>query len=323
VTRLAQSAPNVESPTVVQRWFRGELKRLRKEAGNPTQDDVARALRSQGGRWSKAKVGHLETGHVLPHREDLLQLLPVYDVHGTRLEWYLELCDRAREHGWWDNAPGVPSWFGLYLGLEWGASTLVSYDLGYVPGLLQKRRYAEATIRDGLDDEDEVSNQVNQRMRRQEALQRPRPLKLHAIIDEAALYRVVGGADVMREQIEHLIALADRHKAQDADLDVDEPFRTFTLQVLPFSAGAHRGQLGSFSWMGFDDSPHPIRDALDSDKNEHGIGYFENQAGGHYIDEQKLIAPYLDTFRVLSGKALSPARSIKHLRSLLTKDMNA
>ncbi|GLY54800.1 helix-turn-helix transcriptional regulator [Lentzea sp. NBRC 102530] len=320
MTRPAQSAPNVESPTVVQRWLRGELKRLRKEAGF-TQDAVARELRREG-RWSKAKVGHLETGHVLPHREDLQQLLPVYGVRGTRLEWYLELCDRARDHGWWDNAPGVPSWFGLYLGLEWGATVMVSYDLGFIPGLLQTRRYVEAVIRDGETDEDEVANQVNQRMRRQEALSRPRPLKLHAIIDEAALYRVVGDVDVMREQIEHLIALTGQQEPRDTNLDDDEPFQVFTLQILPFSAGAHRGQLGSFSWMGFDDSPHPIRDALDPAKNDPGVGYVENQAGGQYIDEPQPIARYLDTFRLLSGRALSPARSVGHLRTLLTKDMS-
>lgn len=323
MTRLAQSAPNVESPTVVQRWFRTELRRLRKEAGGLTQDAVARELRSKG-RWSKAKVGHLETGHVLPHREDLLHLLPVYGIRDEQLDWYLTLCDQAREHGWWDSAPGVPSWFGLYLGLEWGASTLLSYDLGYIPGLLQKRRYAEATIRDGLDDEDEVAHQLNQRMRRQEALRRPRPLKLHAIIDEATLCRVVGDVDVMREQIQHLIALAGHQEAQDDDPAGelgDEAFPAFTLQVLRFNAGTHPGQLGSFSWMGFDDSTTPIKDAIDPTKKDPGVGYIENQTGGQYVDERAPITRYLETFKVLSGRALSPARSVAYLRTLLPKDM--
>lgn len=277
------------SPTVGRRWLAQEVRRLREEAGLK-QSDVAKRLRCH-----PAKIGHMESMRNAISGPDLEVMLSYLGVPADRLDWYLQLADLSQEKGWWDGNRAIPDWFSLYIGLEWGASEIREWDLGYVPGLLQTRAYAEAVIKDGVSGtERHFQEQTDLRLQRQQALYRSeRPLAMHAIVDEAALQRSVGTHDVMREQLEYL--------AHDKPTQV-------VLQVMPLSTGEHRGQLGSFSWLGFPRS------------DDFGVVYVENQLGGLYLEEPDEITGFDAEFRQLHDRALSPEESGLFLTELARKN---
>ncbi|WP_253770772.1 helix-turn-helix domain-containing protein [Goodfellowiella coeruleoviolacea] len=268
------------SPTVGRRWLAQELRRLREAAGYK-QADVAKRL-----RCNSTRIAHLESMRTLPSGPDLEVVLPYFGVPKERVEWYLQVCDLSRKKGWWDGNQAIPKWFSFYVGLEWGASEIHSWDTSLVQGLLQTRGYAEVIIRDGATVPEEViQEQVQTRLRRQEALQRKEnPLTLHAIMDEAALRRRVGNAEIMREQLQHLVTLNSHPR--------------ITIQVMPFEAGQHRGQLGSFKWLGFPQD------------GDDGLVYLENQHGGLYLEEPEELATFAADFAELRKRALSPKASV-------------
>ncbi|MFJ6670225.1 helix-turn-helix domain-containing protein [Actinosynnema sp. NPDC091369] len=119
-------------------------------------------------------------------------------------------------------------------------------DSALVPGLLQTAGYAEAVARathrqiigDSWD-----SQAAAERLDRQGALTRANPIEYHALIDETALHRLVGGAEVMREQLDHLVAMADRPNV--------------TIRVLPYSVGAYGAQAGAVFLLDFAESDEP------------------------------------------------------------------
>ncbi|WP_367133378.1 helix-turn-helix domain-containing protein [Saccharothrix sp. HUAS TT1] len=120
-------------------------------------------------------------------------------------------------------------------------------DSALVPGLLQTAGYAEALARaarrrivgDSWD-----SRAAAERFDRQAALTRENPIEYHALIDETALRRLVGGAEVMREQLDHLVAMAGRPNV--------------TIQVLPYSVGAYGAQAGGLQLLEFTESDEPL-----------------------------------------------------------------
>lgn len=277
------------SPTVGRRWLAQELRRLREAAGLK-QADVAGRLRCK-----TAKIGHIESMRNPISGPDLEVVLPFLGVPADRVDWYLRLADLAQEKGWWDGHRAVPSWFSLYIGLEWGASELHEWHLGYVPGLLQTREYASAVIRSGIEaSEQHFQEQTELRLQRQQSLWRDEaPLSLHAIIDEAVLRRVVGNPELMREQLDHLVEVGQHPQV--------------TLQVIPFSTGPHRGQLGAFQWLGF-----PREDDL-------GVVYMESQLGGLYLEDPPEVAAFRAEFEKLHQSALSGEESCRFMAELARK----
>lgn len=279
-------APTI-SPTVGRRWLAQEVRRLREAAGLK-QSEVAKRLRCNG-----SKIGHMESMRNTISGPDLEVMLPFLGVPPERIGWYLQLADVAMEKGWWDGNRAIPEWFSLYIGLEWGASEIHEWDLGYVPGLLQTRSYAAAVIRDGITATERHFDELTElRLQRQAALDRPEhPLVLHAIVDEAALRRRVGSVSMMHEQLKFLADANSRPQT--------------TLQVIPFGAGPHRGQLGSFQWLGFPRNDDP------------GVVYVENQKGGLYLEEPAEIAVFHEEFAQLKQRALSPEDSSEFLAELV------
>lgn len=282
------STPRIpeHSPTVAGRWLAADLRKLRTEAGLK-QSDVAEEL-----GCTHAKVGHLESGRSPVRRADLLVMMPMYGVPAERRDWYLDLCAKARQKGWWDGADGVPSWFSLYLGLESGAERSFCYDRGSVPGLLQTRAYVEAIIAAGYpDDPDYAAKVAEQRVQRQQILDRDEePLKLIAIVDEAALRHEVGDRKLMREQWNHLVDMAGHPQV--------------TLQVVPFASGAHAGQHGSFKIFDFSNPDDP------------GVVYLEVLRGGLYLEENDELADYRTAFDRLESLAWNPDDSVEFLKKL-------
>jgi transcriptional regulator with XRE-family HTH domain len=275
-------------PTVRRRQLMIELKRLRETTGL-TQDDVASQL-----DWHPTKVMRIETGRTSPHPNDVRVMLGLYGLAEPDLrDALIQLAKDARQRGWWYSYRDVlPSRFELFLGLESEADAIRDFDLAMIPGLLQTEDYARALIRGQMAyDAAEVERRVEVRMERQKLLTREDRPQLWAIMDEAAVRRVVGGRAIMRAQLLHLIN-------EGGDLGPT------TIQVLPFSAGPHPGQAGPFIILGFAEPTEPE------------VVYMETVGGNLYVDKPEEVRLFTTVFDQLTAVALSPVQSRAMLQSL-------
>ncbi|MBF6220171.1 helix-turn-helix domain-containing protein [Nocardia abscessus] len=274
-------------PTVLRIALGGRLRQLREGCG------ISREAAGDAIRGSHAKISRLELGRTGFKERDLRDLLSLYGVvDPAERETYFELARRANDPGWWQHYSDLlPAWFETYLGLEQAATTIRTYEAQFVPGLLQTADYARAVIQ--LGNSDETERRVAIRMRRQEILDRVAAPTLWAVIDENALRRPVGGMEVLREQIEHLLVMADRPSIR--------------IQVLPYSAGGHSAAGGPFSILRF---PEP--ELAD-------IVYTEQLTSSLYFDKQRDVELYMSVMNRLSVEALSPVDSVRFLRDLLTE----
>jgi Domain of unknown function (DUF5753) len=201
-------------------------------------------------------------------------LLELYGVTGPERNGLIQLARDARQPGWWHSFRDVlPNPYEVYIGLEAGAAAIRNFEPVVVPGLLQTEDYARAAFRNGPRelDRDDVERRVEVRMARQKILTRADRPRLWAVIDEAVIRRVVGGPEVMRGQLRHLIDGAGQGRT--------------TIQVVPYSAGAHAGTTGPFVILQF---PEPTDPA---------VVYVETLAGDIYLDE------HLDSVRLIEQAA--------------------
>ncbi|QEU97464.1 helix-turn-helix domain-containing protein [Streptomyces kanamyceticus] len=133
----------------------------------------------------------------------------------------------------------LPTWFQAYAEMEARASFISTYQCQLVYGLLQTQPYARALL--GVDYPDGADELVAARLERQRILERQQPPALWVVLGEAVLHQEVGGADVMRGQLQHLLEFRDHPWVQ--------------IQVLPYSVGQHTGMMGAFNLLRFDDDP--------------------------------------------------------------------
>ncbi|MBF6194300.1 Scr1 family TA system antitoxin-like transcriptional regulator [Nocardia implantans] len=274
-------------PTVLRIALGSRLRQLREGCG------ISREAAGDAIRGSHAKISRLELGRTGFKERDLQDLLSLYGVvDPAERETYFELARRANDPGWWQHYSDLlPAWFETYIGLEQAATTIRTYEAQFVPGLLQTADYARAVIQ--LGNIDETERRVAIRMRRQQILYRAAAPTLWAVIDENALRRPVGGAEVLREQIEHLVEMADRP--------------TIRIQVLPYAAGGHSAAGGPFSILRFPEPELP------------DIVYTEQLTSSLYFDKQRDVELYMSVMNRISVEALSPADSVRFLRELLTE----
>jgi transcriptional regulator with XRE-family HTH domain len=274
-------------PTVLRIALGSRLRQLREGCG------ISREAAGDAIRGSHAKISRLELGRTGFKERDLHDLLTLYGVvDPAERETYFELARRANDPGWWQHYSDLlPAWFETYIGLEQAAATIRTYEAQFVPGLLQTADYARAVIQ--LGNTDETERRVAIRMRRQRILYRVAAPTLWAVIDESALRRPVGGVEVLQEQIEHLLTMADRPSIR--------------IQVLPYSAGGHSAAGGPFSILRF---PEP--ELAD-------IVYTEQLTSSLYFDKPRDVELYMSVMNRISVEALSPVDSIRFLRDLLTE----
>jgi transcriptional regulator with XRE-family HTH domain len=221
------------APTVPRMALGAQLRRLRK-AGGISLERAGEAIHA-----SHTKISRMESGSTGFKLHDLVELCTLYGVTDhTERATLLGMARQANAPGWWHPYSDViPYWFEAYLGLEQAASVIRSYEVQFVPGLLQCRDYARAVIElgHGGAPEHEVHRRVELRMRRQQILNRPRPPHLWVVIDEGALRRAVGGAATMFAQLQHLIDISDLPHV--------------TVQVLPFHVGGHAAAGGPITLL--------------------------------------------------------------------------
>lgn len=283
-----RSGPRTSMLTVWRRWLAFELRRVREEAG------LDRAAVAEACGWQPSKLDAVENGQQAVTAEDLDRLLPLYRVPQDRWQSYHEAIDNSRGLGWWQRyeEQDVPRWLSLYVGLEQGASRLRAYEPQIVHGLLQTADYAAAVIRrdPAARAEEQVARLVGVRTARQAALTRAvDPLNLWAVLDEAALHRVVGNPPTMAAQLAHVAELAERRP-------------NVTVQVVPFAEGAHGATSGAFALLGF-----PW--ATDA-----GVAYGEYRTGAVYCEAFREVEEHALVFQQLCALALPPDESARLIR---------
>jgi transcriptional regulator with XRE-family HTH domain len=276
------------SPTVLRILLGTQLRRLRTEKGI-SREDAGYAIRA-----SHAKISRLELGQVSFKQRDVADLLTLYGVTDPKeREPLLALAKQANAPGWWHQYSDLlPSWFEVYIGLEGAASSIRTYENQFVPGLLQTPDYARAVISLAHEKapEDELDRRVALRMTRQKRLESG--LTLWAVIDEAVVRRMLGGHEVMRGQIAHLL-----------DITAE---RNVTVQVMPFERGGHAAAGGPFSILRF-----PERELPD-------VVYMEQLTSALYLDKPADSDHYMEVMDRLSIQAEEPRATRRFLERLLS-----
>jgi transcriptional regulator with XRE-family HTH domain len=273
-------APKQEQ-RLTQRRLARTLRRLREGAGL-TIDQVADRL-----ELSPSTISRIENAQVGVRRVDVREMLEIYDVTGAQRAELLELASASRRQRWWHKYRDLPDV--TLAGFEDDAASISQYSALVLPGLLQTREYLTEVLHATLYDApvDEIERRLQLRVQRQELLTREKAPDLWVVIDEAALHRRVGGDQVMRAQIAHLVDAA--------------ALPNVTIQVLQFAAGAHTGMDGEFAILSY-------RDAADPD-----LVYVENSGGDLYLDNDDITAGYRRIFSHLQAAALKPAESVRAL----------
>ncbi|MFI7467540.1 helix-turn-helix domain-containing protein [Nonomuraea sp. NPDC049646] len=273
------------SPTVRRRRLSAALRQFRIAAGLHA-DQVARRL-----EWTPSKVTRIERNEwKLPSVRDVRDLLDVYGVTDeAQREAILALTRQARQRGWWEEYKDVLG--GAMPGFEAEASAILTYESLLVPGLLQTASYAAAVFRGGqVVMDDLIDRRVEARLARQQILDRVDPPTLWAVIDEAALAKHVGGVEVMREQIDHIITMARRPN--------------IAVQVLPNAVGAHAAMENAFRILKFPTPEDPT------------LVHVETITGDLFMEETDQVSSYTLVYDHVRASALSADASAAYLEDL-------
>jgi len=281
--------PRQRGPNVIRKRLGNELRRIR-EQSNMRLDEVAAEL-----EVSPSKISRLETGRAVPKVWDVRNLLTLYDVQDDAITARLiKWANDGKAAGWWMRySDSIRTDLEYYISLEAEAASIKSYCSPVIHGLLQTESYARAVLSElASGDAAATDERLAVRLGRQDVLTRPEdPVELHAVLDEAALRRVMGSPAVMRGQFDLLLNRA--------------AMPNVTLQVFPFEAGAHQAMMSTFTIFEPREDIDPVVVNIESIKHD---AYDE---GPPLSDE--LQAAFTD----LSRRSLDPAASEALIRKLV------
>jgi hypothetical protein len=272
----------------VRRWQLTEaLRQLREDKGLTIRQATERLKASGVGKWSRAKLGSIETRDHGVQSYEVKQLLDLYEVADENLRaWLVELALTPGERGYWRTIrKDLPKDFHEFASLEAALVAMRQFETMLIPGLLQTADYARAVINGvhpGLAPE-VGERRVFARMSRQQVLDRTAPLDYHVILDEAVLERRVGSSLIMHHQLRRLVEEMEAGRVN--------------LQVLPKAAGASPGLEGPFSVLTL---PEPIPD----------FGYAEGPGGAAYIEDRADVEACTLRWIILTECALPQADSV-------------
>jgi transcriptional regulator with XRE-family HTH domain len=263
------------NPPFLRRRLGRRLKAMREAAGFTLEEAAARLDKT------RSSLHRIEAGET---RADVHLIRSMMDLYDRFEEGLLDQVREANKPQWF-RAYGVDE-LG-YIDVETHASQVREFGVLNAPGLLQTEAYVRALLASSRRKRttQQIDNEVEVRLIRQRRLtDEENPLELVAIVDEAALRREVGGPQVVRDQLRHLVEGA--------------AWPTVTLQVLPFRDGAHCAMDGGFTLLSF---PEP---------NDPEVLYIEHTVGALHIEEVDAVRAAKLTFDRLRTEALSPADSI-------------
>lgn len=282
------------APSVLRMILGRQLEELRTRAGL-TYEDAGVAIgvsHSTIRRMEAAKVARLR----LPDVEKLLQTYGVTDQQ--EIDTFLKSVREANKRGWWHNYRDVlPDWFAAYLSLEQAALQIRAYEAQFVPGLFQTSDYARALLGAGNPhaSPEATDRRVALRLRRQELLTRESPPRVWIVMDETVLRWPVGGPEVMRAQIDHLIAM--------------NALPHVTLQIMPFGNGPHPAmRAGAFHLFRFRAPELP------------DIVYLSGLVGAVYLDKADDVVVYREALDRLGAQS-APARKTEALLGAIRKEL--
>nr|WP_235882243.1 helix-turn-helix transcriptional regulator [Streptomyces apricus] len=268
------------APTVLRMVLGKRLRHLREQAG-VSFEEAARAIEVTP--LTVRRIEKAEVGLRIPYVKELLR---TYGVPAPEADDFVSMAREANRPGWWYSYRDVlPEWFSAYVSLESEAAVIRLYEPHYVPGLLQTYDYAAALLRTGFPNEtgEEIDRRVALRMRRQDLLAKADAPAVWAVLDETVLRRPVGGAQVMRAQLDRLAECLDLPKVR--------------IQVLRFATGAHPGAFGPFHYFRFGFSELP------------DIVYTESLVGSVYVDQPADVVTYLEVLDRMSVQAEPVSRT--------------
>lgn len=272
------------NPTVRQRQLGARLRQLRTGLGRTVEDVAGELL------CSATKISRLETGARRASLRDVRDLCRIYGVSDQETQALMELARQAREPGWWTQYEDLN--LSPYIGFEQDATAITVFSMYWVPALLQTPEYARAMIT-GIArkiDSSILDQRLEVRLRRQQLLDQARPPRYRALLDEAVLHRQVGGPNVMAEQLDKLLQLAQEEKA--------------TIQVIPFEAGAHASPDSNFEFLEFGDT------ALSS------IVFVEGMYSNLYQERAAEVDRYREAIEYLRDQALTPRESLNLITTI-------
>jgi transcriptional regulator with XRE-family HTH domain len=275
-------AGDAGSPTVRRRELGALLRAMRTEAGM-TVEQVAEAL-----LVSPSKISRLETGQRGASPRDIRDLCNLYGVTDAGQRDHLAtLAREGKEQAWWQPYD-LP--YATYVGLEAEATSISDFD-SVIPGLLQIPAYARAIHEGAMPrlSSAVIGQRIEVRNTRQAILRRDDPPRFSAVVDEAALHRVVGGPAVMAAQLDHIVDVCD--------------LANVSVQVVPYSAGAHPALDSKFILLEFT-PPAP------------GVVYVEGLVGQMYLEKPQDVARYTQIFERLKTLALSQQETADLLAKL-------
>lgn len=275
----------VQSPTVSRLELGALLRSLRSNQGL-TVEQVAELL-----MCSPSKVSRMETGHRGVTARDIRDLCDIYGVDDrSERDRLAELARMGKQQAWWQSYD-LP--YSDYVGMEAAALAMSVFQSTVIPGLLQTAEYARAGHEGGLPrfSSDVIERRVEAKMNRQHVLRRSDPPDLAVVLDEAALHRQTGGPQVMHAQLARLIEVAS--------------WPRITIQVIPFSVGAHPAVESNFKIVQL---PAPSPD----------IVFVDGLVGSVYLDKREDLDRYRRVFAHLRTIALSPKDTVQ-----LIADINA
>jgi transcriptional regulator with XRE-family HTH domain len=275
-------------PTVRRRRLGTELRKLRESNGYKLEEVAAQL------GVAPSTLSRIETGKAPTKSAYLGQMLEMYGViDQAQRQVLVDMAREGHRKGWWAAYDDVlPSGFDIYVGLEAETAAIRGYEISVVHGLLQTPQYARAVLSEMFPRHtvEQIDRLVDLRIQRQQRFDDDPPLELWAILDEAVIRRTVGGQLVMRGQLEHLLKMAARPG--------------LTLQILPFSCGAHAGHGGPFSILEF------------PNRTDSEVAYVESVAGYIYLEKDREVRLRVEAFDRLRAAALAPGASLELITRL-------
>ncbi|MFF3501235.1 helix-turn-helix domain-containing protein [Streptomyces sp. NPDC003247] len=281
------------APTLLKMLVGVQLAGIREDAGF-AQEQAARAL-----GFSPAKLSRIEAGKGRrpPTEADVRALLELYGTDAYEVSVLLRLLRRAGEPGWWQRYDKrlMPEWFDRLVGLQEAATAIRTFEIQYVPGLLQIPEYTRAVVQRGLPTASarEVERRVELRTRRRELLDRPDAPQVWAVLDESVLLRVLGGREVMREQLTHLVAMARRPNV--------------TVQVVPLDVTHASAPAIPVTYLRFGGSDLP------------DVVYLEQIRSATFLEDRDETEEYRVSLDRLADEALDPRESLALLKETMER----
>ncbi|MFD8967330.1 helix-turn-helix domain-containing protein [Streptomyces sp. NPDC059568] len=271
------AARRIDQPTARQVRLGSILRGFREQAQSGSQETSAHAL-----GWSEAKLNRIESGRIGISERDLIRLMDRYGVEEAALRAYvLDLRARGAVRGWESDIRSVVSAvYADYIGYEGDALEAYNAEVVLIPGLLQTHDYAAAVLDQHLVGipEEERSERLSIRAKRQEVFKKPDPLVFWCVVSESVLRHQIGGPDVMAAQLQHLLTMSKEHPV------------TVNIHVLPESSPSHSALFGPFVVLAFPERWEP------------DIVYLEGLTGNRFLEETEEVTAYGRLFRRLMMK---------------------